>query len=398
MALPDSLQMRIDALKKEHRKLFGDKGTIRVFNAPGRINIIGEHTDYNGGYVLPAAIDITILAAATRRDDRQIHCKSRNFPDKITASLDGLAFSDGRGWANFPLSCAWVLEKHGIRLSGADIVFQGDIPLGSGLSSSAAIEVLMMKVLLALADQHIEEKSIPIFCREAENGFIGVKSGIMDQFIITFGKEGHALFLNCDNLDYRLIPFCNANETVIIVGNTKVKRELAKSAYNQRVEECAEGVRLLKDLTGKPDITSLSGIGKAEFDGVKDKLPDLIRRRCDHVISENQRVLDAVAALESGNLKMLGELLLASHASLRDLYEVSCGELDCMVDAFLQSDGVYGARMTGAGFGGSAIALVKAEAADNVIENASRLYEAGSGIKGEFYRCGIADGVRDVAG
>ena len=398
MVLTDSLQTRVDALKKEHQKLFGDNRTVRIFNASGRINIIGEHTDYNGGYVLPAAIDITILAAATKRDDRQIHCMSQNFPDTITADLDGLVFNDQRGWANFPLSCAWVLDKHGIRLPGADIVFQGDIPLGSGLSSSAAIEVLMMKILLDLADHHLDETLIPVYCREAENGFIGVKSGIMDQFVITFGKEGHALFLNCTNLEYRLIPFCNASGTAIIVGNTKVKRELATSAYNQRVEECAEGVRLLREKIGRSDIPSLSSVSGEEFNRCRGFLPGVIARRCEHVIYENERVLKAVDALEKVDLNTLGKLLMASHTSLKELYEVSCTELDSMVEAFMQSSAVYGARMTGAGFGGSAIALAKADGAAEVIENARKRYRERTGIEGEFYLCRIADGVREVAG
>jgi galactokinase len=397
MAPNNALQSRIDALTKEHRELFGDTGKITIFMAPGRINIIGEHTDYNGGYVLPAAIDISIIAAVTPRTDRQLHLKSRNFADKVVAPIDGLAFDESRSWGNFPLSVAWVLEKHGISLTGANIAFQGDVPLGSGLSSSAAIEVLMMEIMLALAGKTIERKLIPVWCREAENGFIGVKSGIMDQFIITFGKENHALFLNCNTLDYRMIPFCNADTTAVIVGNTKVKRELAKSAYNQRVEECAEGVRLLKKLTGRSDITTLSDLTREEFDRNRKALPDLIGRRCEHVIHENARVLDATKALEAGDLATLGKLLLASHASLRDLYEVSCSELDCMVDAFMKAGDVYGARMTGAGFGGSAIALAKAASAERIIESARNYYEATTGIKGEFYLCRIADGAKQLS-
>ncbi len=396
MATGNSLTARIDALKKEHRRIFGDTGTVHVFNAPGRINIIGEHTDYNGGYVLPAAIDISILAVATARDDRQIHLKSQNFPDKVAAPLDGLAFDGQRSWANFPLSAAWALEKHGIRLPGANVVFQGDIPLGSGLSSSAAIEVLMMKVMLALAGRTIDETLVPVYCREAENGFIGVKSGIMDQFIITFGKENNALFLNCETLEHRLIPFCNADAAAIIVGNTKVKRELAKSAYNQRVEECAEGLRILRGHLTRNGISSLSCIRSEEFDRCRSNLPATIARRCEHVICENARVLEAVDALEKGDLPKLGKLLVASHTSLKELYEVSCQELDCMVEAFLQSADVYGARMTGAGFGGSAIALVKADGTKGVIKNARKLYEKRTGIKGEFYVCRIADGARQM--
>lgn len=397
MANSDLLKSRIDAIIREHRNIFGDTGAIQIFIAPGRINIIGEHTDYNGGYVLPAAIDISIIAAVTPRSDRELHLKSQNFTDMVIAPIDNLAFDQQRTWGNFPLSVAWVLEKHGIRLPGANIVFQGDVPLGSGLSSSAAIEVLMMKTMLALSGCSIDKKLIPVYCREAENGFIGVKSGIMDQFIITFGKENNALFLNCESLEHRLIPFSNADTTAIIVGNTKVKRELAKSAYNQRVEECAEGVKHLKTLVGRENDTLLSNFTREEFDQHRKALPDLIARRCEHVIYENDRVLKATRSLEIGDLKTLGELLLASHASLRDLYEVSCKELDCMVDAFMQSKDVYGARMTGAGFGGSAIALAKATSAEQVIARARKLYEEKTGIKGDFYVCRIADGSKPIA-
>ncbi len=397
MVQSEHLKQRINDLKKEHRAIFGETGDIQVFMAPGRINIIGEHTDYNGGYVLPAAIDISIIAAVTPRKDRELHLKSRNFTETVVAPIDNLAFDEKRSWGNFPLSVAWILEKHGIRLPGANIAFQGDVPLGSGLSSSAAIEVLMMTVMLELAGKSIEKKLIPVYCREAENGFIGVKSGIMDQFIIAFGKENNALFLNCNNLEHRLIPFSNADKTAVIVGNTKVKRELAKSAYNQRVEECAEGVRILKELIKRENITTLSDLTSEEFDKYRNQLPELIAKRCEHVIYENDRVLKATEALEKGDLKTLGTLLQASHESLRDLYEVSCSELDCMVEAFRSSPGVFGARMTGAGFGGSAIALADASSAESVIANARKIYEEKTGIKGEFYLCRIADGAGAVS-
>jgi galactokinase len=392
MVQHNELQGRIDALAALFKNEHPDAKEVAIFNAPGRINLIGEHTDYNGGYVLPVAIDISILAAAAKRGDRIVNLKSLNFPGNIAASLDNLSYDKERDWANYPLGAAWALQNSGVDLQGADIVFQGDIPLGSGLSSSAAIEVLMMTVLLELSGVTLEKKQVPVLCRKGENDFIGVKSGIMDQFIITFGKENHALFLNCDTLEPRLIPFSNANETVIVVADTRVKRELAKSAYNQRVEECAQGVELLKQHLGRTDITSLSNVGSKEFEQVRPHLPDLIARRCEHVIFENARVLDAVDALETGNLVQLGKLLIASHNSLRDLYEVSCGELDTMVTSFMQSEGVYGARMTGAGFGGSAIALVKAEYKDEVIDRTRRSYKEKTGIDGMFHVCRISDG------
>jgi len=383
---------RIEALTAVFNQTCPGVDNINFFHAPGRINLIGEHTDYNGGYVLPVAIDLDIIAAAAKRSDRTINLKSLNFPGDCAAQLDDLTYNAQRGWANYPLSSAWALESSDISSTGADVVFQGEIPLGGGLSSSAAIEVLMMTILLELSGSSLEKKQIPILCRKGENDFIGVKSGIMDQYIITFGKKNHALFLNCEALEHRLIPFCNVQDTVIIVGNTKVKRELAKSAYNQRVRECAEGLNLLRKHLDNDNITSLSSISREAFDSCRKVLPDLVSKRCGHVISENKRVLDAVDALENGDLAELGRLLVASHTSLRDLYEVSCGELDCMVESFLQTDGVYGARMTGAGFGGSAIALVKTSARDTVIEQVRESYRKKTGIDGSFHICRISDG------
>jgi galactokinase len=396
MVKTDHLKKRISPLRQEFMRFVPYASSVDFFYAPGRINLIGEHTDYNGGLVLPAAIDISIIAAARKRDDRILNLKSMNFTDSVSASLDGLTFEEERAWANFPLSAAWALEDSSVDVCGADIVFQGDIPLGSGLSSSAAIEVLMMRILLSLSGKEPEKKQMPILCRKGENDFIGVKSGIMDQFIITFGKQEHALYLDCSNLENKLVPFCNADEVAIIIGNTKVKRELAKSAYNKRVEECEEGLDLFRKHLSRETLSSISEVTLNELGKCKERMPEIIARRCEHVIAENDRVEQAVKALEKGDLVTLGTLLNASHESLKDLYEVSCDELDAIVDAFRQSDGVYGARMTGAGFGGSAIALSRAENADGVIEKARTIYKKETGIDGEFYIAHIADGVSEI--
>jgi len=391
-----TLGTRVEKLKEEFKKTFGKTKDIQLFNAPGRVNIIGEHTDYNGGYVLPAAISLGLLAAARKKNDRKICFKSINFTKEVVASLDELKYEEEKDWANYPLSVAWVLEKEGIELSGADIIFEGNIPVASGLSSSAAIEVLTMKCLLELSDQSIEKERIPFLCRKAENEFIGVKSGIMDQYIITFGKKNNALFLNCKTLEHKLIPFHNIKDTVIMIGNTKVRRGLAKSAYNERVAECNEGLKMLRGFLKRENIEDLSDIGKGEFGEYKNHLPPVIAKRCEHVIFENERVKQAVESLEKGNLDRLGKLMIQSHKSLKELYEVSCKELDIMVEAFLDSDGVYGARMTGAGFGGCAIALIKQDAQEEIIKKASKEYEKKAGIKGEFYVSRISDGVRKL--
>jgi galactokinase len=390
------LETRVENLKREFKKTFGNAKGIQIFNAPGRVNIIGEHTDYNGGYVLPIAINLSLLAAAKKVKDRKIYLKSKNFSRKFVASLDKLKYDEKKDWANYPLSAAWVLEKEGIELCGAGIVFEGNIPIASGLSSSAAIEVLTMKVLLELSGKTIEKEKIPILCREAENEFIGVKSGIMDQFIITFGKKNNALFLDCDTLAYRLIPFHNIKDKVIIIGNTKIERALAKSAYNKRLSECNEGLKILKKYIKRENVKNLSGIKKEEFEKYKNNLPKVLARRCEHVIYENERVKQAIEALEKGNMEKLGELMVKSHNSLKELYEVSSKELDIMVEAFLKSDGVYGARMTGAGFGGCAIALVEGKLQEETIKRVNKEYKEKIGIKAEFYICRISDGVQKL--
>jgi len=396
MAINKLLQTRVKKLKSEFEKVFGNQNEIQIFNAPGRVNIIGEHTDYNGGYVLPIAINLSLLAAAQKRKDTKLYLKSMNFSRKFATFLENLKYQEKRDWANYPLSAAWALKEEGIELNGANIVFEGNIPVASGLSSSAAIEVLTMKCLLELSEKNIEKEKIPILCRKGENDFIGVKSGIMDQYIITFGKENNALFLDCETLKHELIPFHNMGDKTIIIGNTKIRRGLVKSAYNQRLAECNEGLKLLKGYIKRENIKNLSNIKKQEFEQYKNKLPKVIRKRCAHVIYENERVKEAVDSLEKGNLNKLGQLMIQSHNSLKEQYEVSCKELDTMVESFLKFDDVYGARMTGAGFGGCAIALVDQKSQAEIIKGVSKEYKDKTGIHGEFYICRISDGVKKL--
>jgi galactokinase len=390
------LETRIKNLKREFNQVFGSQSGIDIFNAPGRVNIIGEHTDYNGGYVLPIAINLSLLAAVKKRKDTKIYLKSLNFSKQIAAYLANLKYKEERQWANYPLSAAWALQEEGFKLNGANIVFEGNIPIASGLSSSAAIEVLTMKCLLDLSGHNIEKEKIPILCRKGENDFIGVKSGIMDQFIISFGKENNALFLNCETLYYKLVPFSNIQDKTIIIGDTKIQRGLVKSAYNQRLIECQEGLKLLKKYITRENIKNLSNIEKEEFEEYKNKLPKILRNRCEHVIFENDRVVQAVEAIWNGDLEKLGELITQSHYSLKELYEVSCKELDIMVEAFLKCDDVYGARMTGAGFGGCSIALVEQKSQTEIIRNVSKEYKEKTGINGEFHICRISDGVQKL--
>jgi galactokinase len=396
MSTDKFLEKRVEKLKEEFKKTFANTRNIKIFNAPGRINIIGEHTDYNGGYVLPIAINLSLLAIANKRDDSKLYMKSLNFPKNFSVSLNNLKYIEKRDWANYPLSAAWALKEEGYQLSGANIVFEGNIPVASGLSSSAAIEVLTMKCLLDLSEKTINKEKIPILCRKGENNFIGVKSGIMDQYIITFGKNNNALFLNCETLEHKLIPFHNIGNKVIIIGNTKIRRGLIKSAYNQRLTECKEGLKLLKNYIKRENIKTLSNIKKEEFEKNKNKLPKAIRKRCEHVIFENERVKLAVDSIKKGNLARLGNLMIQSHISLKELYEVSCKELDIMVESFLESDDVYGARMTGAGFGGCVIALVEQKSQAKIIKSVHDKYKNKTGINGEFYTCRVSDGIKSL--
>lgn len=396
MARNKLLETRIKNLKREFKQVFGSQNGIEIFSAPGRVNIIGEHTDYNGGYVLPIAINLSLLAAAKKRKDTKIYLKSLNFSKQIATFLTNLKYKEERQWANYPLSAAWALQEEGFKLKGANIVFEGNIPIASGLSSSAAIEVLTMKCLLDLSGHNIERGKIPILCRKGENDFIGVKSGIMDQFIISFGKENNALFLDCETLYYKLVPFSNIQDKTIIIGDTKIQRGLVKSAYNQRLIECQEALKLLKKYIARENIKNLSNIEKEEFEEHKNKLPKILRNRCEHVIFENDRVIQAVEAIWNGDLEKLGELMTQSHYSLKELYEVSCKELDIMVEAFLKCDDVYGARMTGAGFGGCSIALVEQKSQTEIIRNVSKEYKEKTGINGEFHICRISDGVQKL--
>ncbi|MBA7640847.1 Galactokinase [subsurface metagenome] len=386
---------RIENLKREFKKRFKHENNIHIFSAPGRVNIIGEHTDYNGGLVLPVAIDRNILAIGRVREDRILNLASINFPKEVSCSLDDIKFKKGDDWANYPKGVAWALENEGIILRGADIIFEGNIPLASGLSSSASIEIVSIITLLRLSDEKLPKKKMALLSRKAENEFVGVSCGIMDQFIITIGKKNHALLLDCKTLDYKLIPFIS-NSAVIIVGNTNVKRDLANSEYNKRVRETSEGLKILKENIGREDIEFLSDVELEEFNQYKEKLSHPVDKRCEHVLNENERVRKAVNFLEEGDLDNMGKLLISSHNSLKELYEVSSRELDIMVEEALKIEGVYGARMTGAGFGGCIIAIANESVKIEFIEKVGEAYEKKTGIEGDFYVCKVENGAGEI--
>ena len=347
---------RTQSLFEEFEAEFGATPTHMAVG-PGRVNLIGEHTDYNDGFVLPIALYRDIRVLLRPRNDRIVRVYSREYNGWYEFDLDNLAYDDQVLWSNYIQGVAWVLEEKGIRLNGMDALVSGNVPRASGLSSSAALEVATAKALLAASGKSEAVVDVPLAlaAQRAENKFVGVNCGIMDQFISVLGKEGHALLIDCRSLEYELIPF--PSQAALVIGNTKASRSLAGSAYNERRAQCEEGVRLLQqDL---PGITALRDVTSEQLEAHKEKLPEIVYRRCRHIVGENERVLQTVEALRNGDLAEVGRLMNASHESLRDDYEVSSPALDAMVEAMRSEDGCYGARLTGAGFGGCAISLVE---------------------------------------
>lgn len=345
----------------DFRNDFRDRftGEPRIFAAPGRVNLIGEHTDYNEGFVLPFAIEKRTFVACTARDDRVIRAYTRTLDRGTRFGLDEPPTDETERWATYLRGTAAVLRRDGAALKGADLLIDSDIPFGAGLSSSAALEVAAGMALTAVAGGTMGLREIALMGQEVENEFVGVRSGIMDQFASALSREGHLLLIDCRSLETTNIPFAPAGLELVLC-DSKVKHDLAAGAYNRRREECEEGVRRLR--ASLPGISSLRDVTVADLDAYGHLLPPNVRRRCRHVVEENRRVLAAVDAIIAGDLGLVGELMHASHESLSIDYEVSCAELDLLVDTARTGPGVLGARMTGGGFGGCTINLVRREA------------------------------------
>jgi galactokinase len=375
---------------KHFRRYF--PGTPRIFTAPGRVNLIGEHTDYNDGFVLPMAIQYRVDIAVSPRTDRLLNIRSGSMDDSISFHLDDNTRRRNH-WSDYTAGVARMLELAGFFLPGADLLIESTVPVGAGLSSSAALEVASGLALLSTVDGHMEPGDLASLAQRAENEFVGMNCGIMDQFISARGEKGHALFLDCRSLDFRQVPL-PSNRASIVICNTMVKHELSGSEYNRRREECEEGVTLLQKIY--PKITALRDVSPEEFTRCEDELPDIIRRRCRHVITEDQRVLDSVAALEEGDLERFGTLMIASHASLRNDYEVSCRELDIMVDLASRIPGCLGARMTGGGFGGCTVNLVSVAAVSNFRNTIRESYCRETGLTPKIYISAPTDGAREI--
>ena len=386
----------VNLLKSNFAELF-KKDSESVFFSPGRVNLIGEHTDYNGGNVFPCALTIGTYAVVAKRDDKKVLVHSLNFKDLgvIEFSLDNMVNEKAHDWANYPKGVIKTFENHGYNISsGFEIIFYGNIPNGSGLSSSASLEVLMGTILNESFNLNIDMVDIVKMCQEAENKFIGVNCGIMDQFAIGMGKEGCAILLDCNTLKYSYSKL-NLEGYKIVIGNTNKKRGLADSKYNERRSECEDALAKIQTVK---KITALGELTEEEFEEVKDCIGDPIKtKRAKHAVYENQRTLKAVKALQENNLELFGQLMNASHVSLRDDYEVTGIELDTLVELAWATEGVVGARMTGAGFGGCTVSIVKDECVDNFKENIRVKYKEKIGYEPDFYVVSTSNGTGKIS-
>ena len=385
-------------LVKKFQELFGEGGDIRFYFSPGRVNLIGEHTDYNGGHVFPCALTIGTYGVARKRADRKIRLYSENFSKMgvIETSLDDLVYRDSAGWTNYPKGIVWTFQEKGYPVEkGFDMLMYGNIPNGSGLSSSASVELLMGIILKDLFGyEDLTMINLALIGQYGENNFNGMNCGIMDQFAIAMGKKDHAIFLDTQNLQYEYAPIRMDGYKIVIAASNK-KRRLTDSKYNERRAECEEA---LKDIQSVKKIQALGELTEEEFEQVKDAVKDPVcRKRAKHAVYENQRTIQAVKALKNNDLETFGKLMNESHVSLRDDYEVTGKELDTLVEAAWKQDGVIGSRMTGAGFGGCTVSIVKEEAVDAFIKNVGEIYEKGIGYEADFYVVEIGDGTRRIA-
>ena len=385
-----------NSMIKMFNEIYGERENLRVFFSPGRVNLIGEHTDYNGGNVFPCALSFGTYGAISLRDDKTVRMYSDNFKDLgiISFNIDELVNDEKHDWANYPKGVIDVLRKHGYDVNcGFDMVIFGNIPNGAGLSSSASLELLMAVMANDLFNFNIDRVELVKYCQEAENKFIGVNCGIMDQFAIGMGKESSAILLDCNTLNYTYSPV-DLKDEVIIIANTNKRRGLADSKYNERRNECETA---LAELQTRLNIKSLGELTEEEFENNKDLIKDEIRvKRARHAVYENQRTLKAVKALENHDIITFGKLMNDSHTSLRDDYEVTGIELDTLVELAWKHEGTIGARMTGAGFGGCTVSIVKRSLGEDFIKTVGKGYKEIIGYDADFYVANIGDGTREI--
>ena len=382
-----------ETILKTFAEVFGDAEGAKAYFAPGRVNLIGEHTDYNGGHVFPCALTMGTYAAARKRDDRKMHFYSMNLDTfgVVETSLDDMTNKPEYNWANYPFGVVWAFAEKGHPIdSGFDMVIWGNIPNGAGLSSSASLEVLTGVILTDLFGiTDLTMTDLALIGQYSENNFNGCNCGIMDQFASANGKKDNAIFLDTNTLKFEYAPI-KLDDAKIIITNSKVKHSLVDSAYNDRRQECTDALAALKT---RLDINSLGDLTPEEFEANKDLIKDPIQlKRAKHAVYENQRTIDAVAALKAGDITKFGQLMNQSHISLRDDYEVSCEEIDILVDLAQAMPGVLGSRITGGGFGGCTVSIVKNDTVDRFVEEIGKAYQEKVGHEAEFYVVEIGDG------
>jgi len=392
----------LNALRTEFIERFAAEPLF--YRAPGRVNLIGEHTDYNAGFVMPAAIRFYTTVAVAGRADRRLRVRSTNFAETLEIALPQAADAaalrgQSKHWIDYVAGVAWSLQQQGVALSGADLLIHGEVPLGAGLSSSAALEVSVGLALSELAGHRFDNVTLAKLCQRAENDYVGMRCGIMDQFACACGRAGHALWIDCRSLEHRLLPLDkslagSASPMQLVICNTMVRHGLASSQYNRRRDECEQGVQALARII--PGVETLRDLSSAVLRTYAAQLDPVIYRRCRHIASENERVNAAAAALGRADLTGFGRLMRESHRSLRDDYEVSCDELDLMVRIAEQIDGVYGARMTGGGFGGCTVNVVRTDAVARFRSLIAQRYAQGTGHAPEIYVCEAADGAARI--
>ncbi len=386
------LQPLLDAFSKQF-----NKQPSMVIRAPGRVNLIGEHTDYNEGFVFPAAIDREMMVAASLNGSDTVQVFSLDYGEFDSFRLDTLTKSEDHAWSNYLRAVLDILQKAGYQLAGFDAVLSGNVPQGAGLSSSAAFEVAIATMCNAFFDLGISKKDIALLSQKAENQFVGVQCGIMDQFISSLGEEDSALMIDCKTLDYQSVPLqLSRYGYSIVITNSGVRRGLVDSEYNARRQECKDGANLLSKLTGRA-MSSLRDVTLADLESHWNDLPEKVRRRSRHVVSENQRVLDAVKALQAGDILQFGILMNESHVSMRDDFEISCPEINRLVELSQSFNGVAGARLTGAGFGGCTVAIIKNDRIEDFKQTVISTYEGETKRVAEVYVCAATAGAQAEA-
>jgi len=366
--------------KERFQELYGGQ-SCTIFRAPGRVNLIGEHTDYNQGFVMPVAIEMSCWVAISPTADRTVEVHSCNLHESRVFDLDQpRRLGD---WSDYVQGVALMLEKSGYHLPGAKMLVSSDVPIGSGLSSSAALEIATGMALLNTQPAPCDPLQLALACQRAENEYVGARCGIMDQFIASHGRSGHAVMLDCRSLQHRFLPI--PASACLVICNSMVKHQIAAGEYNQRRAECEEAVQTLGQVRLLPGLAALRDLSLIDLERFRDLLSPTVYKRCRHVVTENQRVGEAATALEQNDLARLGELMAASHRSLRGDYEVSCPELDLLVETAAQTAGVHGARMTGGGFGGCTVNVVASEAVPGFVEKIALTYRKQTGVAPEIY-------------